>query len=105
MFRLDVRDLEEKVKTAVRRGQYPLAVLAIAGTTEEGSIDPVHRIDDFRSRLEEETNTSFWLHIDAAWAGYIRSLFVSGSAHADLAEPIREVISRSSADISRVRWR
>jgi glutamate/tyrosine decarboxylase-like PLP-dependent enzyme len=92
MFRLDVRDLEEKVKTAVRRGQYPLAVLAIAGTTEEGSIDPVHRIDDFRRRFEEETDTSFWLHIDAAWAGYIRSLFVTGNAqHADLAEPIREV--------------
>lgn len=80
-FRLDVRDLEEKLKTARRRGQIPLAVVAIAGTTEEGSIDPVHRIDDFRRRLEQHDHASFWLHVDAAWAGYIRSMFVEpGSA-------------------------
>jgi len=94
MFRLDVRDLEEKVKTAVRRGLFPLAVIAIAGTTEEGSVDPVHRIDDFRRRFEEETRASFWLHVDAAWAGYIRSLFVSeGGEHADI-EAVNRFTSR-----------
>ncbi|MGA2327937.1 MAG: pyridoxal-dependent decarboxylase [Bryobacteraceae bacterium] len=76
-FRLEVRDLEDKLKAALRRGQVPLAVVAIAGTTEEGSVDPVHRIDDFRRRLEQDQHTSFWLHVDAAWAGYLRSLFVN----------------------------
>jgi glutamate/tyrosine decarboxylase-like PLP-dependent enzyme len=39
-------------------------------------VDPVHHIDAFRTRLEAERATSFWLHVDAAWGGYIRSLFV-----------------------------
>ncbi len=90
-FRLDVRDLEDKVKAALARGQYPLAVIAIAGTTEEGSVDPVHRLEDFRARLEAETQTSFWLHVDAAWSGYIRALFVTGQDPADLDARIREV--------------
>ncbi len=90
-FRLDVRDLEDKVKTALRNGQYPLAVIAIAGTTEEGSIDPVHRIDDFRARLEAEAHLSFWLHVDAAWSGYVRSLFVADNPPADLDARIHEV--------------
>jgi glutamate/tyrosine decarboxylase-like PLP-dependent enzyme len=91
MFRLDVRDLEDKVKAALRRGQFPLAVIALAGTTEEGSVDPVHRIDDFRDRLEAEAHTSFWLHVDAAWGGYLRSVFVTDDAPADLTARIRDV--------------
>lgn len=90
-FRLDVRDLDEKVRAALARGQYPLAIIAIAGTTEEGSIDPVHRIEDFRTRLEAEMHTSFWLHVDAAWGGYIRAVFVTGQAPADMEARIREV--------------
>jgi glutamate/tyrosine decarboxylase-like PLP-dependent enzyme len=77
-FRLEVRDLEQKLAKALQEGRYPLAVIAIAGTTEEGAVDPVHRIDDLRSRFEREANQSFWLHVDAAWGGYIRSIFVSG---------------------------
>jgi len=76
-FRLDVRDLEIKVRDAVRRGMFPLAVIAIAGTTEEGAVDPVHRVAEFRSRYEQTEHASFWLHVDAAWAGYLRSMFVT----------------------------
>jgi glutamate/tyrosine decarboxylase-like PLP-dependent enzyme len=79
-FRMDMRDLEEKIRTAIGAGQVPLAVVAIAGTTEEGSVDPVHQIDELRRRLEQDAHTSFWLHVDAAWAGYIRSLFVHPSS-------------------------
>jgi glutamate/tyrosine decarboxylase-like PLP-dependent enzyme len=81
-FRLEIRDLEEKLGQARAQGRIPLAVVAIAGTTEEGSVDPVHRIDDFRRRLEQEEHASFWLHVDAAWAGYIRSMFVAPDAAA-----------------------
>lgn len=74
MFRLDVQDLDKRIRIAIRDGKIPLAVIAIAGTTEEGAVDPVHKIIDLRSNLEAE-NISFWLHIDAAWGGYIRTLF------------------------------
>jgi len=79
LFRMDVRDLEAKVRRAITRGMLPLAVVATVGTTEEGAVDPVHEIVDLRHELESELRTSFWLHIDAAWAGYLRSLFEAGA--------------------------
>jgi len=84
MFRMDVADLEEKIRAAVRDGAIPLAVVAIAGTTEEGAVDPVHEILDLRDTLQQTDNISFWLHIDSAWGGYIRSLFSFEEPDVDL---------------------
>jgi len=78
MFRMDVRDLESKIRQAAGQGCFPLAVVAIAGTTEEGAMDPVHEIVALRRKLEAEAGLSFWLHIDAAWGGYMRSIFLPG---------------------------
>lgn len=98
-FRMDVRDLERKIKTALERGLLPLGVIAIAGTTEEGAIDPLHEIVDLRRQLQAQSQTSFWIHVDAAWAGYFRSLFVAPEqpAHSSLAdhvEAVRRFVSR-----------
>ena len=94
-FRMDVRDLEQKIKSALKRGLLPIAVIAIAGTTEEGAVDPVHEILDLRHKFEAESNTSFWIHVDAAWAGYLRSLFVpDASSLAGHIETIRGFVSR-----------
>ncbi|HSB14788.1 MAG TPA: pyridoxal-dependent decarboxylase [Bryobacteraceae bacterium] len=93
-FRMDVRDLEAKLRQAIQRGLCPLAVIAIAGTTEEGAVDPIHHIDELRHKLEAEENLSFWLHADAAWSGYVRSVFVPASPESesgDTEETIRRV--------------
>lgn len=90
MFRMDVRDLDEKIRRSRAQGKNPLAVVAVAGTTEEGAVDPVHRIVDLRRRLEHH-GISFWLHIDSAWAGYLRSLFVP--RHATRGMPVEEQIA------------
>jgi glutamate/tyrosine decarboxylase-like PLP-dependent enzyme len=74
-FCLDVEDLERRLARAVRDGRTPVAVVAVAGTTEEGAVDPIHRIVDLRARMQSADNRSFWLHVDAAWGGFIRSLF------------------------------
>ena len=94
-FRMDVRDLEEKVSKALAQGLYPLAVVGIAGTTEEGSVDPVDKIAEFRDRLEIQQRTSFWLHVDAAWSGYLRTLFVRPDASTATAEETSEFVSRN----------
>jgi glutamate/tyrosine decarboxylase-like PLP-dependent enzyme len=74
-FRMDPIDLERKVREAVRDGKVPLAVIGIVGTTEEGAVDPIDEIKDLRERLQNGRVTSFWLHIDAAWGGFLRALF------------------------------
>jgi hypothetical protein len=70
---MDVSDLRARLAAATAEGRVPVAVLGIAGTTEEGAVDPIHEVCDLRAELEA-TDTSFWLHVDAAWGGYFRTL-------------------------------
>jgi glutamate/tyrosine decarboxylase-like PLP-dependent enzyme len=74
-FRMDVSNLEQKLESALYRRKVPLAVIPTVGTTEEGAVDPVHKIVELRERFEREKNASFWIHVDAAWGGYIRAIF------------------------------
>jgi glutamate/tyrosine decarboxylase-like PLP-dependent enzyme len=74
-FRMDIHDLEFKIHKALKENKYPLAVVAVGSTTEQGAVDPVDEIVELRKKLEREKNISFWLHVDSAWGGYISSLF------------------------------
>lgn len=78
LFRMDLRDLENKLTRAIQGGLFPLAVIGIAGTTEEGAVDPIHHLVDLRQKIQSELNAGFWLHVDAAWGGYLRALFIPG---------------------------
>jgi glutamate/tyrosine decarboxylase-like PLP-dependent enzyme len=73
-FRMDIAELQREI-LQLGEDEYLAAVIAIVGTTEEGAVDPVHEILFLRDRLATEQDKSFWLHVDAAWGGYIRSLF------------------------------
>lgn len=68
-FRIDISALKALLDN-VAEDEYIAAVIAVFGTTEEGAIDPVHRVKWLRDSLAEEKNRSFWLHVDAAWGGY-----------------------------------
>ncbi len=73
-FQMDV----DALRSAIERlgpDEYLAAVVGIVGTTEEGAVDPIHRIRFLRDECERNHNRSFWLHVDAAWGGYLRSLF------------------------------
>ncbi|MBL8176860.1 MAG: hypothetical protein JNK48_19455, partial [Bryobacterales bacterium] len=97
MFRIDCRDLERKLQTAIARGMLPLSVIGVAGTTEEGAVDPIHRIADLRVQIEQHTGQSFWFHIDAAWGGYLRSLFLPaapGATEAIQIAAVHDFVSR-----------
>ncbi len=74
-FRMDVDDLGRRLLQVVEQRRVPLCVVATAGTTEEGAVDPVHRIARLRAEFEKNHGASFWLHLDAAWGGFIRALF------------------------------
>lgn len=73
-FQMDVDALREAIH-GLGPDEYVAAVVGIVGTTEEGAVDPIHRIRFLRDECERERNQSFWLHVDAAWGGYLRSLF------------------------------
>lgn len=73
-FRMIPSALEESLEQEEARGRHVLAVVAVVGTTEEGAIDPVDQIVAMRRRREAEGKSTFWLHADAAYGGYLRTV-------------------------------
>ena len=75
-YRMDVADLSKKIQATIDAGIPVLAVIGVVGTTEEGAVDPVHEIVALREQFEAK-GISFYIHIDAAYGGYARSLFLN----------------------------
>ncbi|WP_327283529.1 MULTISPECIES: aspartate aminotransferase family protein [unclassified Streptomyces] len=80
--RMDTSVLALELESCVREGLFPMAVVATAGTTDFGSIDPLPEI----SRLAAEH--SAWMHVDAAYGcGLLvsptRRHLLAGIEHAD----------------------
>lgn len=73
-FRMDVADLRKQLLEAEALGKHVLAVVAVVGSTEEGAVDPVHEILDLRAERQVQGKPSFWLHVDAAYGGYLRTI-------------------------------
>lgn len=92
-FRMDIQDLENNLNRNLshnkaelkresadgykqRHGKYiiPLAVIGVCGTTEEGAVDPIHKIVQKRKEFESKHKVSFWIHADAAYGGFFCSL-------------------------------
>ena len=76
-FRINVKKLKEMLYE-IKDDEFVIAVITVAGTTEEGAVDPVNKVQALREEFEKNKNMSFWLHVDSAWGGFIRSLFNVG---------------------------
>jgi len=60
---MDVNELEIEIARDFSAGNIPFLIVATAGTTNEGAIDPV------REMSEVAQAAGAWLHVDAAWGG------------------------------------
>ncbi|MDO8500521.1 MAG: aminotransferase class V-fold PLP-dependent enzyme [Gemmatimonadaceae bacterium] len=76
LFRIVPSDLDRKVASDRDAGLAPFLVVASAGTTNTGSVDPIHPVADFCVK------ENLWLHVDAAYAGFA-ALTAEGSRMLD----------------------
>ncbi|KAJ8092538.1 hypothetical protein PM082_023791 [Marasmius tenuissimus] len=70
--RLDITHLRETLEDHLTRKHPVYAVIAIMGTTEHGSVDPLDKILELRDEMQRN-GMSFMVHADAAWGGYFAS--------------------------------
>ena len=61
--RMDINDLQQKLAQAKADGEQVLAIVATAGTTDAGAIDPLTEITALAAEQD------IWVHVDAAWGG------------------------------------
>ncbi len=78
-YRMDVDALENQLRADVEKGLTPFLIVATAGTTNTGSVDPLTPIGKLATRF------SAWYHIDAAYGG----LFALCEETSDLFEGMR----------------
>lgn len=61
---MDTRDLRRQVELDIKAGLKPFLVVASAGTTDTGAIDPLQEISSICKTHE------IWFHVDAAYGGF-----------------------------------
>jgi len=63
-YRIDAKELEKLIKKDKKNGLNPWLIIASAGTTDVGAIDPLDEIGDIAIRHK------LWFHVDAAYGGF-----------------------------------
>lgn len=73
-FRADTGALRAKLQGFAAERRPVIALVSVLGTTEEGAIDSVDRAVEIQSEMKRQ-GLSLYHHCDAAWGGYVRTLF------------------------------
>lgn len=71
--RVDTKILRQHLQECLEKQIPVFAVVAIIGSTEEGSVDPLDEILDLRDEFQAR-GLCFLVHADAAWGGYFASM-------------------------------
>jgi anti-sigma regulatory factor (Ser/Thr protein kinase) len=75
-YRMDIGHLHKELQRALEEKMPVLAVVGVAGTTQEGAVDAMHELVELRREFARR-GLSFSLHCDAAYGGYLAACFRS----------------------------
>jgi len=90
-FRVDVGALREILLRCANERIPVIALVSVLGSTEEGAVDQIHRLVELQAEIREH-GLAFYHHCDAAWGGYVRTLFFDRRGDpVETADAIREI--------------
>jgi glutamate/tyrosine decarboxylase-like PLP-dependent enzyme len=90
-FRVDPDALREILLRCADERLPIIALVSVLGSTEEGAVDQIHRLVEIQEEMRRQ-GLAFYHHCDAAWGGYIRTLFFDRQGKpVENAEAIREI--------------
>ena len=72
-FEMETQALRKQIEEDISEGLQPFLIVATAGTTDTGAVDPLDEI----AKISQEYNT--WYHVDAAYGGFF--LLVESMKH------------------------
>lgn len=72
--RLDLADFERLALKVETEARPILMAVSVAGTTETGEIDPIHRLHALLDDWKRNRGWRIWHHVDAAYGGFLCSL-------------------------------
>ena len=75
--RVDLDALRKDLQDSLDKKVAVYAVVAIVGSTEEGSVDPLGGIIQLRDEFQKK-GLSFIVHADGAWGGYFCTMLPRG---------------------------
>lgn len=78
-MRLDPASVERLLDRAWQTKVPVLAMVGVLGTTEFGTIDPIHDLVALRDAVQSRGQATA-LHVDAAWGGYLTTMFRGANA-------------------------
>ncbi|MBD2791503.1 pyridoxal-dependent decarboxylase [Xenorhabdus szentirmaii] len=76
-YQTDVAKMREITFQLIEQGEPILAMIAVVGTTEVGAIDRIDEVVALRQECEKRYGESFYIHVDAAYAGYACSMLLN----------------------------
>jgi glutamate/tyrosine decarboxylase-like PLP-dependent enzyme len=85
--RMHVPHLVDMLNICLQRHVPVIAVVAVIGSTEESSVDPLRDVLNVREEFRRR-GMDFAIHCDAAWGGYFNSMMRPGAVFADDAEEV-----------------
>jgi glutamate/tyrosine decarboxylase-like PLP-dependent enzyme len=94
--RTSIDSLRENIERARELRRPIMMNVSVAGTTELGTVDPVHEVCDLLDDYRREEGIHIWHHVDAAYGGYFCATFRGGRSRLD------QRTERAFAAVSRV---
>ncbi|WP_237388073.1 pyridoxal phosphate-dependent decarboxylase family protein [Xenorhabdus sp. Sc-CR9] len=76
-YQTDVASMREITFDLIEKDESILAMIAVVGTTEVGAIDRIDEVIALRQECEERYGKSFYIHVDAAYAGYACTMLLN----------------------------